>query len=156
MSEQKYEEKELQKQEEKREEKAPEEKQWDEKYRRDPVGTIVFAAIVIWAGIVLFADNLGWLGWLLGSRSEVVQGWWLSTGVGGIIAIGAGIIVLLGVLYRLSVPAHRRPILGSIIFAIILIAIGLGDLVNWNIVWPIILVAIGLGIIIRATTRRRA
>jgi len=45
--------------EEKEEEK--EEKSWDEKYRRDPLSAIVWAVILIWVGVVLLADNLGFL-----------------------------------------------------------------------------------------------
>ena len=60
MSEQKFDEKEMEKHDEKQE-KSSEEKNWDEKYRRDPLGTIVWAAIFIWAGLVFLAANLGFL-----------------------------------------------------------------------------------------------
>ncbi len=58
----KWEEKEL----EKREEKSPEEKDhgeknYEEKYRRDPLGSIVWAAILIWCGLVFLANNLGFM-----------------------------------------------------------------------------------------------
>jgi hypothetical protein len=155
MSDQRHEEKELQKRDEKREEKAPEEKNWDEKYRRDPVGMIVWAAILIWAGLVLLAGNLGLLDVLVRRPSDQAWGVLAAAGAWGIVFIGAGIIVLLGIAYRLAVPAQRRPITGAVILAIVLIAIGLGNLTDWNIVWPLIVVAIGLSIVIGAFTRRR-
>ena len=59
----KTEEKEMNKQEEKSpEEKYYGEKEYEEKYRRDPLGTIVWAVILIWAGVVFMANNLGYLG----------------------------------------------------------------------------------------------
>ena len=153
MSEQRHEEKELQKQEEKREEKAPQEKNWDEKYRRDPVNVVVWAAILIWAGLVLLAENLGLFGMLAREGSDAPWSFLTTTGAGGIIIfIGAGVILLAGVAYRLA--ARRRPVRGAIILAVIFIAIGLGDLVKWDVVWPIVLVAVGLAIVAGALTRR--
>ena len=38
-----------------------EEKSAEEKWRRDPLGSITWAVILIWAGLVLLADNLGML-----------------------------------------------------------------------------------------------
>ena len=54
MADEKFDEKE----QEKREEKSPEEKNWEEKYRRDPLGSVIWACILIWAGLVFLADNL--------------------------------------------------------------------------------------------------
>ena len=45
----------------KQEEKGSEEKSWEEKWRRDPLGSIVGAAFLMWAGVVLLASNLGYL-----------------------------------------------------------------------------------------------
>lgn len=61
MSERQYSEKE-EKDVEKREEKEEkEEKSWEEKWHRDPLGTATWAVILIWAGLVLLADNMGLL-----------------------------------------------------------------------------------------------
>jgi len=106
---------------------------WDEKWRNDPVNAAVLALILIWAGLVWLGDNLG----LFGSF-ETLEIW-------SVIFIGAGLIVLLGVAVRLLVPAYRRPVMGSFIFGIILIAIGLGDIVSWTVIGPVILIAIGIG-----------
>lgn len=153
MTDEKFDEKEM----EKREEKSAEEKSWDEKWRRDPLGTMVWAAIFIWAGLVFLASNLGLLDGLvrpftdvpgLGGFTGVIEAW-------PIVLIGAGVILLIEVAVRLLVPAYRRPVTGTIIFAAILIGIGLGDLTRWEIVWALILIGIGASILFRGFTRSR-
>jgi hypothetical protein len=132
------------------EEKSADEKQWEEKSRRDPLGAIVWPAILIWAGLVLLAANLGLFNNLLGR--EVGIG---GAGTWSVIFIGAGVIVLLEIVVRLLVPDYRRPVTGSLIFAIILIGLGLGNLTNWNIIWPLILIVIGASILLRGFYRRQ-
>ncbi len=107
---------------------------WDEKWRRDPLSAAGWALLLIWAGLVLIAINLdlfgaGWEAWPL-------------------IFIGAGVIVLLGVVIRLLVPAYRRPVTGSIIFGFILLGIGVGQLFQWEIVGALVLIAIGVSILL--------
>ena len=127
--------------EEKKEEKG--EKSWEEKWQRDPLSAIVWACIFIWAGLVLLADNQGFL-----ARFGRPQVW-------ALIPSGAGLIVILEVLIRLLVPAYRRPVIGSLIFGFILLAIGLQGMIGWGVIWPIILIAIGLAILIGGLIRRR-
>ena len=107
---------------------------WDEKWRRDPLNTAGWALILIWAGLVLIAENLA----IFGARWEAWP----------VILMGAGVIVLLGVLIRLLVPAYRRPVTGSIIFGFILVGIGVGQLWEWEVVGALILIAIGVSIIL--------
>jgi len=140
MSEQQHHEKEekprqMQEKDEKHEEK--EEKNWEEKWRRDPLSGIVWASILIWAGLVLLVDNLGFL-----AHFERLDAW-------AVIFIGAGLIVLLGVVVRLLVPAYRRAVTGTLILGLILIGIGLGNLLSWNVIWPLILIALGVFILVR-------
>jgi len=152
MADEKFDEKE----QEKKEEKAPEEKSWEEKWRRDPLSSIAWAAIFIWAGIVLLAGNLGYLDRLIGRGIDI-------PGVGGLlrveawplITLGAGVIVLLEVVARLLMPEYRRHIGGSLFVAAILIGIGLNNLFGWSLVWPLILIALGLAIILGGAFRRR-
>ena len=59
MSTQDYEEKLNEKQEEKTEEKEREKN--EEKWNRDPVSGVVGAFLLIWAGVVLLASNMGFL-----------------------------------------------------------------------------------------------
>jgi len=150
MADEKFDEKEM----EKREEKSPEEKGWDEKYRRDPLSGIIWALILIWAGAVFLAANLGVLDrWLqVDARLPVI-----FSRLGGawpIVLLGVGVILLGEVAIRLVVPVYRSPIGGTIILAVIFIGIALGDLISWNIIWPVVLIAFGLWIIIRAIWRK--
>jgi hypothetical protein len=146
MPDEKFDEKEA----EKREEKSP-----DEKYRRDPLGTITWAAILIWAGLVLLAGNLGYLKGWGGSLAEktglttlrALDGW-------EFVFLGAGVLILIEILIRILVPAYRKPITGSLILAIILIAIGLGDVLTWTVLGPVILIILGLSILLRGIFRK--
>jgi hypothetical protein len=111
---------------------------WDEKWRRDPLNAAWWALVLIWAGLVLIADNMGMLN---------------NLGIGGkalaIGFLGAGILALLLVLIRLFVPAYRRPVTGSIILGFILLGVGLGELSeSWDVVGALVLIAIGVSIFI--------
>ncbi len=135
---------EKQEKQEKQEEKDEKERGgWDEKWRNDPLGAITWAAILIWAGLVLLAENLGLLVPL-----EALSAW-------NVIFAGAGLIVLLQALVRVLVPAYRRPVVGTVIFGLILIAIGLGDIFNWGIVWALIVIALGVSLLLRGVIRRQ-
>jgi len=119
-----------------------EEMSWDEKWRRDPLNAAAWATILIWAGVVLLADNLG-----LFAAWEWFDAW-------GLILTGAGLIVLLEAALRLLIPAYRRPIGGSLIWGAVLLGLGLGNLVGASIAWPLILIAIGLGLLLRGLIGR--
>jgi len=131
------------KEEEQEEKEEKEEKGRDEKWQRDPVASVTWAAVLIWVGLVLLADNQG-----LMAQYE----WWNAWAVG---FVGAGVIVLLQVLVRLSIPEYRWGVTGGLIFGFILLGIGLGMIVGWSMVWPLLLVAIGIAIIVRVFTRRK-
>ncbi len=143
MSDQQYGEKEekQEKDEEKRGEK--EEKTWEEKWRRDPLSAAAWAGILIWAGLVLLAETMGFLG------RFGLEAW-------GLILIGAGLIVIGEAFIRVLVPEYRRPVMGSFIFGVILVAIGLGDLVGgWGAIWAVVLIALGVSMLVRGFVLRR-
>ena len=152
MADEKFDEKEM----EKRDEKSAEEKSWEEKWQRDPVGSVVWAVILIWAGLVFMAANLGWLDWLQ-TRNDILPGvaFFAQIETWGIIMLGAGIIIGLGALYRTIQPEYRRPLGGDIFLALLFIGIGLSNLFGWDIVWPLILIALGLSFVVRGMFRRR-
>jgi hypothetical protein len=146
MPDEKYDEKEQEKSEEKSsEEKSSEEKNWDEKYRRDPLSSIVWACILIWAGLVFLAYNLGWLNFQ--TISGLLKGFNLNPW--SAVLIGAGVIILFGVAIRLLVPEYRRSVTWSVFLAAILIGVGLGNIFNWVATGGIILITLGLLIIFR-------
>jgi hypothetical protein len=132
------------------------EKTVEEKWRSDPIGAVAWAAILIWAGLVLLADNLGLLERYTASVTNQLPRAWFPTGshVWIWILVGAGVIVLAGVVVRLLIPAYRRPVGGSLVLAAILISGGL-SLIGWNFVWPVVLIALGLAVLLRGFGRRR-
>ena len=116
---------------------------WDEKWRRDPLSAAIWAVILVWAGLVLLADNLD-----LFTAFEWFDAW-------GLILTGAGLLVLLGAALRLLVPAYRQPVGGSLILGAILLGLGLGNLVRASIAWPLILIALGVGLLLRGLLGRQ-
>ena len=144
MSEERRREKDEEKKREKEEKEEEKRKGWGEKWRRDPVEAITWALILIWAGLLWLADSSGLLAGILG---DDVEAW--SIGL-----VGAGVIVILGVVLRLLVPSYRRPIMSSLIFGIILLGVGLGQLTNWVAVGALVLIAIGLSVLLSGFFRR--
>lgn len=125
----------------KREEKG---RSWDEKFERDRLRMLSIAAILIWGGLVAFAGtlhlfNYDWEG----------HGW-------AIFMMGTGVILVAKVMIRSLIPEYRRPIGGSLIIGLVLIALGFFDVTGWywNYIWPVILVVIGLFIVFRGFIRR--
>jgi len=148
-------EKAVEKHEEKRDEKAVEEKEWEEKRRRDPLGGLIWPIILVWAGLVFLASNLGLLGrFAVGGKGyESDAGGRL--GAWSLVLLGAGVIILIEVAIRIAVPAYRRPVTGSIILAAIFIGLGLGDMTNWGVVWAVLLIILGLLMLLRSSFRSR-
>jgi nitric oxide reductase large subunit len=132
-----------------------EEKTIEEKYRRDPLSTLVWAAIFIWAGLVFLADNLGYLKDLPVARLFPEGSEFVRPGAWTVVFLGAGLIVLVEVVIRLVVPAYRQPLGGTIFFAVLLFSLGLGNIFGWNLAWPVILIALGLSILLRGPRRRK-
>jgi hypothetical protein len=134
------------KEEEKQHEKQQPEKRWEEKWQRDPIGTLTWPLILIWAGVILLLENLGlWRD--LGALGRVE--------VWSLIFAGAGVIVLALVVVRFLMPEHRRPLTGNIVLGFILLGVGLGEILGWEIVWAIIIIAIGVFLLLGGFLRRR-
>jgi hypothetical protein len=137
------EEKEDEKEDEKRGEK--DEKSQEEKWRRDPLSAIVWACILIWAGVVLLLGNLNYLPRIPG----------LPMNEWSLIFLGAGIIILLEVVIRLVMPEHRRGIVSSLIVAIVFIGIGGGGSIGWGFLWGFGLIALGVVVLVGGFRGRR-
>jgi hypothetical protein len=125
---------------EKQEEK--DEKERGEKTRNDPLSVIAWASVLIWAGFVFLAQNL-------------LPGFLAGQDPWPLIFVGAGLIFLLEALVRVILPEYRRPVGGTVIFGLILIAIGVGDRIGWGVLGPLVLILIGAGIAVGAALRRR-
>ena len=112
----------------------------------DSLSTIVWAGMLIWAGLVLLAYNIGLISLRVGDTR--IEPW-------SVVFIGAGVIVFLEVLVRLVMPTYRRAVGGTLVFAAFLVGIGLGDIVGWNIVWALLLIALGVSVLLRGLFGRR-
>jgi hypothetical protein len=140
------------KEEEKRgekDEKSRNEKDWDEKWRRDPINASCWAAMFIWAGLVLLGNTTGW--------GPDTFRWWREGNWWAIIMAGVGAILILCGLIRLLMPEHRRPIIGNLILGTIFLGVGLEKLSDWDwgVAGAIIFIVIGLLIILSGIFRRR-
>jgi len=135
-----------------KQEKSRGEKNWDEKWRRDPLNAAVWALILIWLGLTLLARNLDAF-----QSASVLGAPMAEEGWSRLFFAGAGGILLLQALFRLQVPAYRAPVVGTIILAVVFLAIGLGDWISnlWWILLPILVILVGLLILFRGVFRKR-
>jgi hypothetical protein len=140
-----HEEKEDEKRREKNEKEDEKRKGWDEKWRRDRVNAVGWAAILIWGALILLAETTGY-------GEDHFSSWWEAWSV---FFAGAGAILLLTAFYRLLVPEHRRPVAGGIIIGLVFLGIGLGDLISWDYIWVVVLVVVAVVILLRAFVPKR-
>ncbi len=105
---------------------------WAEMVQPDTLDPVIWAAAFIWGGVVWFASSLGYF---------EGQAW-------SLFFFGAGMLVLIELAIRLLVPAHRRDLLGTLIWAAVLFWLG-----DWDLLWPMILIAIGASILLRGYFR---
>jgi hypothetical protein len=143
---------------EKEEEKNEKEGSMEEKWRRDSLGAIVWALILIWAGAVFMASNLG----LLGAFNELLASIGLRTAelpfklpflrleAWSLIFVGAGVLLLAEIVIRLLIPSYRKPVVGTAILAVVALGIGLGA---WGMIFPLILIVAGLALLLGAFFR---
>ncbi|WP_038265442.1 hypothetical protein [Peptoclostridium litorale] len=102
------------------------------------IDDIGWALILIWGWVVLLLGNTDFTKNF--SRLDV----W------SVFFSGAGVIVLLEGVIRLSIPKYREAAGGTFIWGFILLGIGLGF--DW--IWPFVLIAIGITILINTLSRR--
>jgi hypothetical protein len=137
-----------------KEDEKVEEKTVEEKYRRDPLSAIIWALILIWAGLVFLADNMGMLASFRLPAGVVPGAGFIHPEAWSVIFVGGGVILLAEVVIRLLVPIYRQPVGGTIFLAAVFLGIGLGNIFGWNVVWPLILIALGLSVLLRGAWRR--
>ncbi|HEY9122272.1 MAG TPA: hypothetical protein VIM80_04670 [Brevefilum sp.] len=141
---------------EKTEEKyEKEDEKREEKTNRDPLSSIAWALILIWAGLVFLAQNLGWLDQIEFQAVEIEGIALTGISTWAVIMIGAGVIVFFEAIIRTFVPAYRSSTGGNFFLAAIFLGIGLGSIFGWTLVWPFILIAMGLSALASALIQRR-
>lgn len=126
-----------------------------EKHERDPLSALAWALILIWAGLVFLASNLGWLDQLQIQQVLPDEFEFLGWSNWSLIFLGAGVIIFLEALVRTFVPAYRSNTGGSFFLAAIFLGIGLSGLFGWELIWPFILIALGLSALASALIQRR-
>jgi hypothetical protein len=94
----------------------------------DPLDTVMWAIAFIWAGLVWLASSLGYL---------PERAW-------SLFFLGAGILALIELAIRLLVPARRRDLLGTLIWAGAMFCLG-----GWDYLWPLALIAIGASVLLQ-------
>ena len=142
---------------EKAEEKyEKEDEKREEKHNRDPLSSMAWALILIWAGFVFLAENLGWFDQINFQEIQEIEGIKIITvSTWSMIFLGAGVIVFFEALIRTFVPAYRSSTGGNFFLAAIFLGIGLGGIFGWSVVWPFILIAMGLSALASALITRR-
>ncbi len=126
-----------------------------EKTHQDPLSAITWALILIWAGLVFLASNLGWLDRFQPQFNLPGEIEFMGLRTWSVIALGAGIILLFEAIIRTIVPAYRCSTGGSYFLAAILLGIGLNAIFGWQLIWPLVLIGMGLAALANAFFRKR-
>lgn len=142
---------------EKTEEKVyeKEEEKRDEKGHEDPLSSLVWALILIWAGLVFLGENLGLLDVIVANPIQIGEVTIQQVSTWSMIFLGAGVLIFVEALIRTFVPAYRSSTGGNFFLAAVFLGIGLGGLIGYSLVWPFILIAMGLAALASALIRNR-
>ena len=130
----------------------------DEKVEeRDLLSTIVWGAILIWAGAAFLLVQQGLFDKFITPIFANTPMKVFEPDAWSVIALGVGVILLIEVVVRLLVPAYRRSIIGTLILAAVFLSIGVTNLFNldWDLTWPLILIAIGVSVLLRGFIQKK-
>jgi hypothetical protein len=137
-----------------------EEKTAEEKWSRDPLASLVWASILIWAGVVLLFSSFGAFETLADVIRELpIRDWaigggessYIDLGAWNVFFVGAAFILFLEAAIRLLVPTYRRSVSGTLILGFVFLGIGLG---NWTCIWALGLIALGISILVRGFSKK--
>jgi hypothetical protein len=131
-----------------------EEEKHEEKNNNDPLSSLVWALILIWAGLVFLGENLGLLDTFVADPIQIGEVTIHQIGTWSMIFLGAGVLVFLEGIIRTFVPAYRSSTGGDFFLAAVFLGIGLGGLIGYSLVWPFILIAMGLATLASAMIRK--
>ena len=111
---------------------------WEE---RRGFETLWWAGTLIWTGMVLGADNLGWL-----PEIGQVDAWtWVF--------LGAGLYGLVGTLYRQISVDTLNPTSWDYLWSGFLLIVGLGGVAKVNSFWPPVLILVGVAFLVSIVRR---
>ncbi|MBG0771001.1 MAG: hypothetical protein H0S82_04795 [Anaerolineaceae bacterium] len=124
------------------------------KHRSDRLSSLIWALILIWAGLVFLAGNIGWLNALSTSFTLPAGLSFAGMTTWSVIFLGAGVLVFLEALIRTFSKAYRSSTGGSFVLAAVFLGLGLSAIFGWNAVWPFVLIAMGVSALIGALIHR--
>lgn len=124
------------------------------RHRQDPVGSATFAVFLIWVGALWLLSNIGAVDSLVRfvARFNLPPAQYgmhiplLSEEVWQVFLLGAACIALVEILFRLAIPESRRGVVGTVIWAAILLGLALG---NWSLILPAGLILAGFVLMFR-------
>ena len=125
-----------------------------EKQHNDRLGSITWALILIWAGMVFLAAQLGWLDALRTSISLPEGIYIAEMSTWSVIFLGSGVLVFIEAMIRSFSKTYRSSTGGNFVLAAVFLGIGLGSIFGWNAVWPFVLIAMGFDALLGALIRR--
>ena len=118
------------------------EQKYSERKERRRLEGLWWAVVLIWAGLVFLADSMG----LVPQIGDADAWSWIF--------LGAGMLGILGSLYRLTSANVPNPNTWDWIWGSFCIIIGLGGSTTLNIAWPLILILVGGVILVTVLLRR--
>lgn len=118
------------------------EQKYSERKERRRLEGLWWAVVLIWAGLVFLADSMG----LVPQIGDADAWSWIF--------LGAGMLGILGSLYRLTSANVPNPNTWDWIWGSFCIIIGLGGFTTLNIAWPLILILVGGVILVTVLLRR--
>jgi hypothetical protein len=113
-----------------------------ERRDRKRLEALWWAAVLIWAGLVFGADSMG----LVPQIGDADAWSWIF--------LGAGLIAVLGNLYRLTSSNVPKPTTWDWVWGSFCLIIGLGGFTTVNIAWPLVLILIGGVILVSVFWKR--
>lgn len=119
------------------------------------LGSITWALILIWAGLVFLASNFGWLDTNQVSPSLPAGLEFIGLGTWSLIFMGAGVLIFIESLLSTFVPSLRSNNSGNYFLAAIFLGIGLSSIFGWDLIWPLVLIFLGLSALASALIKRK-
>lgn len=123
--------------------------------QQDILGSITWALILVWAGLVFLASNFGWLDAVEISPilPEALDFIGLSTW--SLIFLGAGVLIFIESLISTFVPSFRSNKSGNFFLSAIFLGIGLSGIFGWDLIWPFVLIFLGITALASALIKRK-